>query len=51
MESITLGVRSLEVARKFLAERQWLQRDDGIALWMAWDGLQIRLQETAPTAF
>lgn len=49
IHSISLGVRSLEVARAFLARRDLLQHDDGTTLYLALDGLRIQLAEAALT--
>lgn len=45
IESLTFSVRSLATARSFLAGRQLLQDDTGAALWIACEGLPIRLVE------
>jgi hypothetical protein len=50
INSLSLGVRSLEVARKFLIQHELLQQDTGTVLYMALDGLQIQLKEMASTA-
>lgn len=47
IHSISLGVRSLEVAREFLGERDLLRQDDGATLCIALDGLRIQLEESA----
>jgi hypothetical protein len=47
IDSITLGIRSLEVARKFLLERGWIPQDDGTTLGIAPEGLRIQLKEAA----
>lgn len=50
IHSISLGVRSLDVARKFLAERDLLAQDDGATVCIALDGLRIQLEESAFTS-
>ncbi|KRD21334.1 hypothetical protein ASE39_24875 [Acidovorax sp. Root267] len=48
IESLSFGVRSLAVARAFLASRLLLQADTGNELSVACEGLQIRLVEASP---
>lgn len=43
IESLTFGVHSLARARAFLTSRQLLQAETADTLWVACDGLQIRL--------
>lgn len=45
IESLSLSVRSLPVARAFLISRQLLQADTGDVLSVACDGLQVHLVE------
>lgn len=46
IESLTFSVRSLAKAHSFLADRQLLQEDTGPELWIACEGLPIRLIES-----
>lgn len=48
IESLTFGVRSLEVARRFLKRLQLLDADDGNTLAVSREGLVVKLTEVAP---
>ena len=48
IESLTLAVRSLDVARSFLNSHQLLEIDTGTAITMSWGGVQLRFTELAP---
>ena len=50
IHSISLGVRSLEVAREFLAKRDLLQQNNGTTLGVVLDGLRIQFEESAFTS-
>ena len=47
IESLTLAVRSLDVARSFLNSHQLLEIDTGTAITMSWGGVQLRFTELA----
>lgn len=48
IESLGFTVRSLEVARRFLTRRQWLDADSGNTLTISRQGLTVHLTEVAP---
>ena len=48
IESLTLAVRSLDVARSFLNSHQLLEEDAGTAITVSWGGVQLRFTELAP---
>ena len=48
IESLSLSVRSLSIARAFLSSRHLLQADSGDVLSVACEGLQLHLVETSP---
>lgn len=48
IESLSLSVRSLSIARAFLSSRHLLQADSGDVLSVACEGLQLHLLETSP---
>ena len=48
IESLSLSVRSLSIARAFLSSRHLLQADSSDVLSVACEGLQLHLRETSP---
>lgn len=50
IESLTLAVRSLDVARSFLNSHQLLEIDTGTAITVSWGGVQLHFTEPTPRA-